>query len=115
MDDDRTLPPAGSTAGAASVAVPLEHLLPQAAEVFFVLALERVAGRAHAEGEDFAPPATAVECPLHTGPDLLHFLLPFPLRKSISLPRTTPGRTGCPLEPPAAEQTEAAPVMAEAI
>ena len=93
MDHDRALSASRSSAGPAAIAVSPEHLFPQTAEIFLILPLERVTGGAHAQGEDFPPPATAVECPLSTCPDLLHFPLPFPLRKSISLPRRTPGRT----------------------
>ena len=84
VDDDRALPPAGRSAGAAAVAIPLEHLLPQAAKILLVLALERVASGTHAQGEHFAPPAMAVQCSLHPRSELLH--LPVPLMKSILLP-----------------------------
>jgi len=94
MDDDRTLSPARGSTCATAVTVPFEHLFPQTAEVFLILPFERVAGGAHAQGENLPSAATAVQRSLNACSDLLHFPLPFPLRKSISLPCTTPGRTG---------------------
>jgi len=93
MHHNRAFSASGSSADSAAIAVPSEHLLPHAAEIFLILPLERVARGTHAQRENLSPSGTAVKRPLNTCPDLLHFPLPIPLRKSILLPRTTPGRT----------------------
>ena len=77
MNHNRALSPAGRSASPAAIAVSLEHLLPQTAEVDLILPLERVTGGAHAQGENFPPPATAVECALNTCPDFFTSLFPF--------------------------------------
>jgi len=85
MDHDRAFSASGSSADAAAIAVSSEHLLPQTAEICLILPLERVARGTHAQRENFPPSATAVECPLNTNTNLLHFPLPFQLL-------TSPGR-----------------------
>ncbi len=101
MHHDRAFPASGSSADAAAIAVSSEHVLAQAAKIFFILPLERVAGSAHAQREDFPSSATTVKCPLNTYPNLLHFSLPFLLKKSLSLsqaePRATTSTTQAPL------------------
>ncbi len=95
MHHDRAFSASGSSAYPAAIPVSSEHLFPQTAKIFLILPLERVARGTHAQCENFSPSATAVECPLNSCPNLLHFPLPFPLKKSFSLlgrSRTIPGR-----------------------
>ncbi len=46
--------------------------------IFLILLFERVAGGAHAQGENLPPTATAVQRSLNACSDLLHFLSPSP-------------------------------------
>ena len=73
MHHDRALSASGSSADAAAIAVSSEHLLPQTAEIFIILPLERVARGTHAQRENFPSSATTVKCP----PNLLHFFFRF--------------------------------------
>jgi hypothetical protein len=77
VDHDRALSASGSSATPAAIAVSSEHLLPQTAEIFLILPLERVARGTHTQRENFPSSATTVECSLNTCPNLLHFPLPF--------------------------------------
>lgn len=67
MDHDRALPASRSSAGPAAIAVSPKHLFPQTAEVFLILPFERVAGGAHAQGENLPSAATTVQ-PQHLDP-----------------------------------------------
>ncbi len=84
MHHDQALSASGSSADAAAIAVSSEHLLPQTAEIFLILPLERVARGTHAQCENFPASTTPVKCPLNTDPNLLHFPLSFSLKKSFS-------------------------------
>ena len=53
---------------AAAVAVPFQNLLPMTAEVFLVLPLQGVAGRADAKGEDLIPAARTADRTLKQTP-----------------------------------------------
>ncbi len=75
MHPDRALPASGSSTDAAAIAVSSEHLLPQTAEIFLILPLERVARGTHAQRENFPSSATTVKCPLNPDPNVLHFSL----------------------------------------
>ncbi len=87
MHHDRAFSASGSSADAAAIAVPSEHLLPQTAEIFLILPPERVARSAHAQRENFSPSATTVKCPLNTDPNLLHFSLSQAVESAPSLTR----------------------------
>lgn len=56
MNDDGPFITSGSIADAATVSVTFQHFLPQTAEVFFILPLERVADSTHALCEDLRLP-----------------------------------------------------------
>jgi hypothetical protein len=49
MHDNRTLSATGGSADPATVVVSFKNLFPEASEVFLILPLERVAGRAHTQ------------------------------------------------------------------
>ena len=72
MDHDGPLATPGRSAHTTTVSVALQDLLTQAAEIFIVLALQCVAGRAKAMSEYLFVPASAVHSPLHR----LHFPAP---------------------------------------
>ncbi len=72
MDDDRSLAAPGSSTHATTVSVALQNLLTQAAEIFIVLALQCVAGRAKAMSKYLFVPASAVHRSLYR----LHFPAP---------------------------------------
>ena len=93
MDHDRALSAFGSSAYPAAIAVSSEHLFPQTTKIFLILPLKRIAGSAHSERENLTPSATAVERPLDSCPDLFHFSLPFPFKKSFSLSQDEPRAT----------------------
>ncbi len=87
MNDDGSLIPARSSADTAAVTVTLQNGFSQSTEVGFILPTQGVAGRAHAVREHPLPPTSAVHRSLRFP---FHRPRPFPLRNSISLPRTTP-------------------------
>ncbi len=60
VNDHAALPCSRRVADPASVTVPLQHRLPQAAEMLFVLTPQRVAGRAHPLREYSLSTTTAV-------------------------------------------------------
>ena len=69
--DDCTLIPARRAAGPATVTVPFENLLPEAAEVLLILPAKRVAGCTVTIGQDLFSTTTAVQRCLSS---LLHWL-----------------------------------------
>ena len=86
MHGDGSFVPAGGSADSAAMAVALQNSLSQTSKMLLVLPAQGVAGRAHAVGKHPLSPASTVHRPLRS----LHRFRPFPLRNSISLPRTTP-------------------------
>ena len=83
MHDDGPFLPSRCSAAAAAVAIALEDRFAQAAEVFFVLPLQRVAGRAQSKCKDLRSPARAAKCMLGTS---------LPYRYSLDLSRDSLSR-----------------------